>query len=104
MDPTGDGSDGSSAPAPAGPAFVTASHRVLFEESGELVCDACQAPVQQDDDAGGDGCAYRVSGEGVYMWSRGDEARFEKAPLCPDCAAAIGMSALARWEIEEEEG
>jgi hypothetical protein len=38
------------------------------------------------------------------MWARGDSVRFEKAPLCASCASAIGMTALARWEIEEEEG
>ncbi len=45
-----------------------------------------------------------MPGEGVYLWARGNEVRYEKAPLCPSCAAAIGMTALARWEIEEEEG
>ena len=43
-------------------------------------------------------------GQGVYLWARGDEVRFERAPLCPSCASAIGMTALTRWEIEEEEG
>jgi hypothetical protein len=38
------------------------------------------------------------------MWTRGDQVRFEKTPLCPECASAIGVTALARWEIEEEEG
>ena len=47
---------------------------------------------------------FDVPGAGVYMWTRGSEVRFEKVPLCPACASAIGISALARWEIEEEEG
>jgi hypothetical protein len=45
-----------------------------------------------------------MPGLGVYLWARGDEIRFEGAPLCTACASAIGMTALARWEIEEEEG
>jgi hypothetical protein len=61
-------------------------------------CDACGGPVEDDDEG------YSLPGEGVYLWTRGDEVRFERAPLCASCAAAIGMAALARWEIEEEEG
>jgi hypothetical protein len=66
---------------------------------GEIECDACGGPVVPDADDG-----YSLPGEGVYLWTRGDEVRFERAPLCASCAAAIGMAALARWEIEEEEG
>lgn len=64
-------------------------------------CDACGdrlAPVHADDDG------YALGGAGVYLWTRGEEVRFEKAPLCPGCAVAVGVSALARWELEEEEG
>lgn len=64
-------------------------------------CDACGdrlAPADADDSA------YAISGAGVYVWTRGEEVRFEKAPLCPGCAVAVGVSALARWELEEEEG
>lgn len=91
--------EGGSAPA-SGATFV-ASHEVLFAQPTEVRCDACGAPVTRDDDEE-DG--FGVPGEGVYMWARGDEVRFERAPLCASCASAIGMTALARWEIEEEEG
>jgi hypothetical protein len=40
----------------------------------------------------------------VYLWTRGDEVRYEKAPLCDECATAIGISANAAFEIEEEDG
>jgi hypothetical protein len=82
--------------------YVVVSHESLFESSSAVErCDACGSVLapQEEDDGG-----YGVRGLGVYHWVRGDEARFEKAPLCPSCAAAIGMTALARWEIEEEEG
>jgi hypothetical protein len=94
-----------SAPEPASPqrdaASEThvASHELLFAAPGEVRCDACGSPVARDDDE-----VYGVPGEGVYLWARGDEVRFERAPLCASCASAIGMTALARWEIEEEEG
>ena len=84
---------------------VVASHEALFSAAGEPRCDACGAELaagtdgDDDDDEG-----FGVRGQGVYVWTRGEETRFEKAPLCAECASAIGMTALARWEIEEEEG
>jgi hypothetical protein len=86
-------------PAAPEPVF-TASHEVLFEVVEADACDACGAPLAGSEDEDG----YQLAGSGVYMWTRGDSVRLEKAPLCASCAAAIGMTALARWEIEEEEG
>lgn len=80
--------------------LFVASHEVLFDEEEAVRCDACGALVAAEDD--GDG--YGVPGSGVYLWKRGDDVRLEKAPLCASCASAIGVAALARWEIEEEEG
>jgi hypothetical protein len=103
MEPPRDGKEGRG-PAPpdaAGEPFVVASHRVLFAEPEHAACDACGAALPH---AGADEGGYRVAGEGVYMWTRGEQVRFDRAPLCPECASAIGMTALARWEIEEEEG
>jgi hypothetical protein len=85
---------------------VVASHEALFASDGER-CDACGAPLPAREDAAGaddDDEGFGVRGQGVYLWTRGGETRFEKAPLCAECASAIGMTALARWEIEEEEG
>jgi hypothetical protein len=62
-------------------------------------CDVCSEPIGEEADDG-----FEVNGSAVYLWTRGSEVRYEKAPLCASCAAAIGVSALARWEIEEEEG
>jgi hypothetical protein len=70
------------------------------EPAGEVLCDSCGSPVPRADDDDG----YAVPGEGMYLWTRGDEVRFEKVPLCASCASAIGLAAWARWEIEEEEG
>jgi hypothetical protein len=85
-------------------ACVVLSHDVLFTSvSVSMRCDACGGSLSATDD-GDDEQGYGVRGQGVYHWVRGDERRPEKVPLCPSCAAAIGMTALARWEIEEEEG
>ena len=76
-----------------------ASHGVLFEPAGPDACDACGGALRPALDDG-DGSA----GTGAYVWVRGDRVEVEVVPLCESCASAIGMSALARWEIEEEEG
>jgi hypothetical protein len=80
--------------------FVSASHAILFEKSDER-CNVCSAPVvgsgETDDEP-------VFGGRGLLVWARGDERRYEEPPLCPDCASAIGVSALQRWEIEEDEG
>jgi hypothetical protein len=79
---------------------VVASHEILFAISDDAACDACGASL--GDDAGGDDPGAR--GRGTYLWARGEEVRLEHVPLCTSCASAIGVTALARWEIEEEEG
>jgi hypothetical protein len=80
--------------------LLVASHEALFAPDEELQCDACGALLP----AAGEVDGFDVPGAGVYMWTRGSDVRFEKAPLCASCASAIGMTVLARWEIEEEEG
>lgn len=82
--------------------FVTAGHAVLFEDAEARCCDVCAGALAADDDTGdGDD---RVTGRGLLVWSRGEERRYQEPPLCASCATAIGVSALQRWEIEEEEG
>lgn len=85
--------------APPSTPFVTATHAALFDPDPPR-CDACS--VLLDGPETDDG--YAVRGAGLYVWARGGDVRYEEPPLCERCAAAIGMSALARWEIEEEEG
>jgi hypothetical protein len=88
---------GPTLPAPAAGGVV--SHELLFADVPPSVCDACGEPLVEDAAEG-----YGIPGQGVYLWARGEETRLESVPLCSSCASAIGMTALARWEIEEEEG
>jgi hypothetical protein len=85
-------------PAPC--AFRVVSHEALFAAKRETRCDACGAVLAEEDDEDN----FGVEGRGAYLWARGDQVTVEDAPLCASCASAIGMTALARWEIEEEEG
>jgi hypothetical protein len=81
--------------------FVTASHTDLFAEPASPRCDVCHGELgAEDDDAEG----HQVSGRGLLVWTRGEERRYQEPPLCPSCASAIGLTALQRWEIEEDEG
>jgi hypothetical protein len=91
--------DAAGARPAAEPAFV-ASHEALFAEAPSTRCDACGEPIAEAEGTEG----YGIPGRGVYLWARGEETRLESVPLCASCASAIGMTALARWEIEEEEG
>jgi hypothetical protein len=65
----------------------------LLREDPELRCDICDQLIPGS-----------PAGEGVYLWARGDEHRYEPAPLCDECATAIGVASLRRFEEEEEEG
>jgi hypothetical protein len=80
--------------------FVTAGHAVLFADDETARCDVCKDRVDAPEEEEG----FSVRGRGLLVWTRGDERRYQEPPLCPGCAAAIGLSALQRWEIEEDEG
>jgi pyruvate/2-oxoacid:ferredoxin oxidoreductase beta subunit len=51
----------------------------------------------------GEHFAGEPAGSGLFMWSRGDELRFEEPPLCEGCGQNVTLDALTRWEAEEEE-
>jgi hypothetical protein len=87
-------------PPPAASELFVISHEALFEEVASSRCDACGDSLGETEGAAG----YDIPGRGIYLSARGDETRLESVPLCASCASAIGMTALARWEIEEEEG
>ena len=78
--------------------FVSASHAILFEAEDER-CSVCSAELDEEDDD-----HPEPRGRGLLVWARGDERRYEEPQLCPSCASAIGVTALHRWEIEEDEG
>ncbi len=75
-------------------------HEVLFAPPILAKCDACgreMSPYEMADDES-------AASHGVYVTTRGDDVRFEKAPLCDACNTALGVTALMQWNIEEEEG
>lgn len=56
-------------------------------------CDACSATIDGE-----------PHGRGLLLFPRGDEVAREEPPLCEQCALAIGVTALFRFEEEEDEG
>jgi hypothetical protein len=76
--------------------FVTLTQQVLFEPE-EPACDVCGTKVDLADEDD-------TLGSGLYIWSRGGNVVYDEPPLCASCGTAISLRALARWEIEEEEG
>lgn len=70
-------------------------------ESEEQRCSVCSELLVAHDD---DDETAAPRGRGLLVWSRGEERRYEEPELCPRCASTIGLSALHRWEIEEDEG
>jgi hypothetical protein len=55
-------------------------------------CDRCGAHFEG-----------RPAGSGLFLWTRGEEVRWEEPPLCEECASTVAIGALIKWEIEEEE-
>ncbi|MBL8680070.1 MAG: hypothetical protein JNK05_12925 [Myxococcales bacterium] len=58
-----------------------------------LQCDACGAEIDGE-----------PGGHGLLVFVRGDEVVREEPPLCERCALAISVTALQRWEMEEDDG
>ena len=60
-------------------------------EKPELKCDACGEVIEGI-----------PAGSGLFLWTRGDEVRFEEPPLCESCAYAIAVGGTLAMEIDEE--
>jgi hypothetical protein len=71
-----------------------ATHRALFAEPDERRCDLCATVLREGEEDGG---------SGLYVWTRGDEVRFEEPPLCRTCGHDVAMIANRHWQEEEEE-
>ena len=56
-----------------------------------LRCDACGEEIEG-----------APAGSGLFLWTRGDEIRYEEPPLCERCAYAIAVGGLLQADIEEE--
>jgi len=76
-------------------AAATASDEPVLELSAgtrAYECDACGRSFDGE-----------PGGAGLFLWTRGDEVRYEEPPLCEDCASRITVGALVKWDTEDEE-
>jgi hypothetical protein len=55
-------------------------------------CDACGGTFEGE-----------PAGAGLFIWTRGEEVRYEEPPLCEACASEITIGALIKWDGETEE-
>jgi hypothetical protein len=62
-------------------------------EKPAVVCDSCGEPIEGS-----------PAGSGLFLWTRGEEVRYEEPPLCERCAYAIAASGTLQWASEDEEG
>ena len=69
------------------------THRALFAHPSERRCDLCDASIP----------LHEGGGSGLFIWNRGGEVRYEEPPLCVHCGPALALTAMRRWEEEDEE-
>jgi hypothetical protein len=78
---------------PDGTCTVSAGDPESARPSVGFVCDVCGRTL--------DGMP---AGSGLFIWTRGEEVRYEDPPLCEECAPRVTVAALGFWDHDEEEG
>lgn len=63
----------------------------LSKRRRQPACSSCNRPING-----------RPAATGLFMWTRGDEVRYDEPPLCGCCASTVTMVALHRWHCGEE--
>jgi hypothetical protein len=81
----------------------TAQTSRLEPEAKSLVhSDAHRVQNYECDQCGGS-FEGQPAGSGLFIWTRGDEIRFEEPPLCDECALAVSTCAVLMWQLADEE-
>jgi hypothetical protein len=81
--------------------FVAAT--VELEEPSANLGTGSRHGKQYECDSCGKSFEGEPAGAGLFLWTRGDEVRYEEPPLCEDCASEITVGALVKWDAEDEE-
>jgi hypothetical protein len=71
---------------------TTSTRRTESRPSPHFECDVCGKRFDGE-----------PAGSGLFLWTRGDEVRYEEPPLCEECASKVTLGALVAFEDEEEE-
>jgi hypothetical protein len=76
-----------------GPTSLATAEPFEGDEKAAVSCDACGEPIEG-----------APAGSGLFLWTRGEEVRYEEPPLCERCAYAIAVGGTLALEPEDEEG
>jgi hypothetical protein len=83
---------------------MSATKTIVHEfETADLIPPAAAPDPGYECDMCGQHFEGEPAGSGLFLWTRGDELRFEEPPLCEACAQNVTLDALTRWVVEEEE-
>jgi hypothetical protein len=74
-----------------GPVAPKAHREDVETETEPVRCDAC-----------GDAIEGAPAGSGLFLWTRGEEIRYEEPPLCERCAYAIAVGGTVQGDLDEE--
>jgi hypothetical protein len=85
------------------PPPLLSSDRAEPEESLQSRRSETRPAKHFDCDVCGKGFDGEPAGSGLFLWTRGDEVRYEEPPLCEECAMKVSVGALLSYEDDEEE-
>ena len=78
-------------------------HEFEAQEASSDLHMGHRAPRGFDCDSCGKFFEGEPHGSGLFVWTRGEEVRYEEPPLCEECADKITIGAMMLWDTEEEE-
>jgi hypothetical protein len=67
------------------------SDRASGAKGEALLCDSCGSRIEGE-----------PAGSGLYLWTRGDEVRFEEPPLCEACVSTITLGVCLDTDFSDE--
>jgi hypothetical protein len=85
------------------PLRASAAVAVPPDDDSSVPGAAAPSTRQYECDACGKSFEGEPAGAGLFLWTRGDEVRYEEPPLCELCAQEIAVGALLKWDAEDEE-
>jgi hypothetical protein len=88
---------------PMRPPPLASADRVELDDPALARRSETRTPRQYDCDVCGKRFDGEPAGSGLFVWTRGDEVRYEEPPLCEECASKVTLGALQSFEDEEEE-
>jgi len=84
---------------------LTLAASEALDQSAALPSSDVRASEGFECDVCGQHFSTLPAGSGLFIWTRGEEVRYEEPPLCEVCAAKVTAGALITFDPgDEEEG